>query len=141
MEKVSKNYYRDLLKELVNQTNGKPMLFSGRYKYCENVAYLTFTCVRPVLLTGKSKTICNHVNIPTNKIIDGYHLTEKEHNRKFYFIGYPHTYNYRGEKRGCIKLEYKLGVPALFIVDELKKYITKEVKEKLFFLSDERYLR
>ena len=136
MVKVSKNYYRDILIDLIGKTNGKPVLFSGKFKYCPNESYITFTCIRPTLLNGKPKTICNHVNFPLEDVARFHSFSEEVHNRKFYFVGYPSSYSYYGELRGCVKLEFNLGIPAIFIVDELKKHVTDDIKDKLFYPSE-----
>lgn len=131
--KASKNYYRDILIDLIGKTNDKPMLFSGKYKHRQNEALVTFTCIRPTILSGTPKTICDHVNFAFDDVSQFYAFSEEVHNRKFYIIGYPSSYSYLGELRGCIKLENNLCVPPIFIVDDLKKYVDGSTKDMFYY--------
>lgn len=134
--KVSKNYYRDILIDLIGKTNGKPILFSGKYKHRQNEALVTFTCIRPTIQNGKPKTICDHVNFALEDVAQFYPFSEVVHNRKFYIIGYPSSYSFLGELRGCIKLEHDLSIPPVFIVDELKKHLNDNTKDMFYYPTE-----
>ena len=135
-DKLFKNYFRENLKVLIGGTNSKPILFSGKYKHRTDQLYFTFSTIRPILSKGTSVTICDHINFKKEEIGCFFDFSEAVHNRKFYFVGYPDDYLHNGDVRGHIRLEYNLGIPALFFSDDKNKYLTEEIKQKLFYLDE-----
>lgn len=136
-----KNFYRRNLLELVNNTENKPILFSGRYKYHSETKYYTFTNIKPVLAEEKACTICDHINFRYDEIMCYGNFSEKDHNKKFYLIGFPDTYFHFGEIRGTIKLDYNIGIPAIFPASDRNKYLTSDIKDKLFYLDPLKYAK
>ena len=104
MKKIGKNYYRDELLKLKEESMKKPIVFTGKYKHGESLKWVTFTTIRRFFPKVKTKTVCNHINFEKIKVVPFITLTKEEHNRKYYFCARIMEYNYWGEIRAGLEL-------------------------------------
>ncbi len=121
MEKYDKNYCRIELIEfakVINNSFEKPIIVSTKYKHNYNDVWATFTTVRPYIPSVKTVTLCSHINIKRLSENKWYQLSEVYHNRKFYIIGNPYTYEHYGVERGALQLADDIcGKPLIFVED------------------------
>ena len=119
MEKYDKNYFRDILLELMEETDGKPNVIKCKYKERYNKKWILFTSLRPYISGIKTKTICDHIHINRIEAEKYFKFTQEHHNRTFYIICYPWFYNYNGIIRGTVKLAKSFQVnPILFVTEK-----------------------
>ena len=122
MIKLDKNYYRNSFLSLIDATDGKSIIVSGKFKYKNDPIWCTFTSIRPYVKGVHTRTFCNHINLRKKDIERFFTVTKTYHNRKFYIIGIPTVYEHYGVLRGCLKLDYSIGIPPIFISDDLTRY-------------------
>ena len=57
------------------------------------------------------------------------YLTEEDHGKIFFLIGFPDAYKYRGMKRGYLRLVNWKKLPQMFSEDELEQFGEKALEE------------
>lgn len=128
---LKKHYFRDNLIELIDNTEGKPIIVRGRYKHREKEHFYTFITVRPIIPGYRTTTICGHINIPIDEADDYIALDSADERTPFIIIGTPSYYG-NNIKRGCIKLFKKKGIMPIFKAEDLDQYLTKELFRELY---------
>lgn len=123
MKNLEKNYYRDNLLNIVNKTNGKPIMVTGRLMYNKNhLKWCTFSEIKPYCEGGDTDILCNHLNLKLADVEKWAVISPHYHNKIFYIVGYPARYRSVGGIRGCLKLYCLKGLPAVFVEDDFVKY-------------------
>ena len=133
---VEKNYYRDCLLNLINRTDGKPIMLSGTLQYKpNNFEWITFTDIKPYREGKQTEILCQHLNLKRAEV-EKWAIPKSIHNgMEFYLIGFPAQYRSIGGLRGCIKLYRQGKFPPVFISDDLTKYKDK-LKNIVYELID-----
>lgn len=129
MGKNQKRYYRKGVKILILETNGKPVVVTGRYKHSNIKKWATFTCIRPYIPGIKTKTICSHINIERYRLFPWYILDKEYHNRKFYIICNPIIYWHYGHERGTLQPAENIGIKPIILFGEAKYLIDGIINE------------
>ena len=123
MTNIEKDYYRDNLLKIINKTNGKPIMVTGRLMYNRNhLKWCTFSEIKPYREGIDTDVLCNHLNLKLADVEKWTTISPYYHNRKFFIIGYPAHYKSIGGIRGCLRLYCLKGMPAVFLEDEFEKY-------------------
>lgn len=138
--KLEKNFYRDLLKQLIKDTEGRAIIVSAKYKHTNNLKWVTFTTVRPFIPDTRTSTLCNHINVERSSINTRLNLGEELHNRKFYIIGYPFIYLHYGVERGGLRLADDLGIPPIVFNQDFYK-IKENAINRCFEFDTNKYAR
>lgn len=138
--KIEKNYFRNNIKELITNTNGKPVIITGKYKHSSTNKWATFTTVRSYIPGVKSYILCNHINILKCDVDKYIKLNEEVNNRKFYIIGYPNIYTHYDIKRGCIFLAKDIGIAPIFLAENIDN-INNQILDKCYKFPVEKYKR
>jgi hypothetical protein len=121
IEKYKKNYLRNIISKLITHSNGKPIIIKAKYKHNDNNIWATFIWVKPYIEKKKTYTLCNHINIERNTILQWYNLTLDDERKKFYIIGYPYVYNHYGDIRGGIKLATDINLQPIYKQNDFPK--------------------
>lgn len=136
MKNLEKNYYRDSLLNIIDKTNGKPIMVTGRLMYNRNhLKWCTFSEIKPYREGIDTNILCSHLNLKLAEVEKWTPILPMDHNRKFFIIGYPSRYKSIGGIRGCLRLYCLKGMPAVFIEDEFEKY-KERLKPYLYELPD-----
>ena len=123
MTYIEKDYYRDNLLGIINKTNGKPIMVTGRLMYNRNhLKWCTFTEIKPYREGVDSDILCNHLNLKLADVEKWTPISRYYHNKLFYIIGYPSRYKSVGGIRGCLQLHCLKGMPAVFSEEDFDKY-------------------
>ena len=120
---IIKNYYRDELLNLIQKTNGKPIMLSGILQYHPNrLKWVTFTDIKPYREDIQTNVICQHLNFKLAEVEKWAIISSSNHGKKFYLIGFPAHYRSTGGIRGCLEFYRKGKFPPVFISEDLDKY-------------------
>ena len=139
MMKIEKNYFREEIKKIIDETGDLPVILTARFKYRKNQIWATFTTVRPYINKRQTSTFCDHINISLKDILRWRKLRIADHNRKFYIIGYIKTYIYNQDERGCIILADNLGYSPVLSPEEFLN-LKEKLVEKCYKFSKNKYL-
>ena len=132
LDKYKKNYTRINLLELIPVIGESSIIVHGKYKHSSNLEWARFTTIRPYIEMRKTYTICDHLNVKRRILEKWYQLDRCYHNRKFYLIGKPSTYNHYGDIRGCLILNQELGIQPVIFNEEKDDKITQDILSKLY---------
>lgn len=123
MTYIEKDYYRDNLLNIINKTNGKPIMVTGLLKYNKNhLKWCTFSEIKPYREGVESAVLCSHLNLKLADVEKWALISPYYHNKTFFIIGYPARYKAIGGMRGCLQLHCLKGMPAVFVEDDFAKY-------------------
>jgi len=134
IKKIDKNFIRVQLLDLIDSTDSKPILVTGKFKHTNDAVWYTFTTIRPYLENCKTYTICDHINIKRTDVDNWRRMYATEHNRKFYLVGVPFIYSHYGIERGGFKLSENLGCSPVVMTDDFHK-LKKQMLSKVFSLN------
>lgn len=123
MKKIDKNYYRNLLAELENESNEVPIVFTGRFKYREDKEskWKLFTTIRRFIPGTKTYTVCDHINIRSEVIEKYINLSKEYHNRKFYLVGRIYRYYHYNDLRWGIDLVESKELSPIWPTEKTRK--------------------
>jgi len=136
IEKYEKNYLRNIIKILIENSKGKPIIVKAKYSHNENNIWASFIWVKPVA-HKKAYTLCNHVNIERKIISKWYNLNVDDDRKSFYIIGYPYIYNHYNIERGGIKIATDFELQSIYKARDLKKDERKIICNKCYEYKDE----
>jgi len=139
IEKYEKNYLRNIIKELLEKTKGKPMIVKAFYVNNENNIWATFKLVRPYYKNIKTYTLCNHINIEKSIISKWYDIgNDFNKGNPFYLIVYPYIYNHYGLERGGLKIADDIDFQSIYKKNDFPKKNEKDcILEKCYLFTEE----
>lgn len=135
-----KNLYEKNYKRVeLSKAGNRPMILRGKFKRAWD-GYITFTNIRPYVPGIHTKTICNHINILKDDAKKQIDIASMERNRTYYLIGRCVEYSNESGRYG-FKLAMDIFEHTLFIVDNAKEYLTKDVEDACYTFDKDEYVR
>ena len=141
LSKEDKNYYRVLLKDVLETKLEKPITLAGKYQHDNRFEYATFKNIRILLSHPYSKTrvICDHLNILKKDISRFYSLSEQDDKKRFYFVGYPVEYSTDGIARCGFRISEEVTFEPFGLMSErdgFQRKIDNECADLSFWIQD-----